>query len=659
MRRFNFLFALQYAILGLCSLSTLFLAGCAGVTGTAVPSSLETSIPAGSVHGGQQPIQGAHVYLMAANTTGTYGSASTSLLHSGDPGTANDSIGTYVTTNSSGGFNYAGTATCPTPSTQVYLLAMGGNPTGLQGGPNNSASVLTAALGSCSTINSATFTSMNEVTTVAMAFALNQFMVDGTHVGAPASNVTGLKRAFATVANLVNSSTGAALAVTPGGNAVAPQATLNTLANIIAPCVNSGGSASSACSTLFSQTSTASGTPTTVLGAALNIAAFPGSQTAALYSDAAATAPFQPTLGAAPNDFSLGITYSPSIGVAQPSAVVIDASGNLWMANCQSCVTPTATDSIVEYGPDGTFLHSYSNAGIHNTKGLAIDAASSYLYSLNQAVAGSTHTLDQLTKMSLATGAVQSGFPVTFASGTYGTNTFNGIAVDNSGEIWATAAAAGAIVELNPGGNVINGGPYYIGGTYGVAVDNIGNIWFAGSGGNNLLQFDTNGDFLNNFTPAGLNQPQGIAINSSNEIWMPNVASNSLSKIEFFNGSNGSGSPYTSLGLFKPTVIAIDGTNQVVIPNCRVGCAGSGSTLPDSVLRLSQGGASNTGGSGSSAGAQNAGFSGVNGAAIDVSGNVWVTNSVTGKLTEIVSFAAPTIQPIAAASSAGTLGQLP
>ena len=115
--------------------------------------------------------------------------------------------------------------------------------------------------------------------------------------------------------------------------------------------------------------------------------------------------------------------------------------------------------------------------------------------------------------------------------------------------------------------------------------DNIGNIWFAGTNGNNILQFDTNGDFLQNFTPQGLNQPLGIAINGSNEIWTINNGNNSLSKIEFFNGSNGSGSPYTNLGLNQAVVTAIDGANQLLIPNCRVGCPGSGSTAPDGVIR--------------------------------------------------------------------------
>lgn len=668
MSRFSLKSSLLYASLGVCSTAVVSLSGCAGATGTAAPSSLDMTIPAGAVHGGQQPIQGAHIYVMAANTTGTYKSASTSLLHSGTPGTADDSIGTYVTTDANGGFSYAGMATCPAPTTQIYLLATGGNPTGFQGGPSNPAIALTAALGSCSTINSSTFTSMNEVTTVAMAFALDQFMADGTHVGAPASNTAGLLNAFANVAELASSSTGTALAQTPGGNGVAPQRTLNTLANVIAPCANSIGSSSSACTQLFSLTTTGSSTPTNVLGAALNLAAFPGLQMATLYSIATATAPFQPTLTAQPNDFALGITYHAPTTTVQPSAVAIDASGNLWVANCQSCLNPAAVDSLVVYGPNGAYLHTYTGSNtpgakvLHHVVGIAFDAAGSNLYTVNQGISGGTVPGtgdDQVIKISTTTGLVQSGFPVDFDQATYGLNTFQYIAIDNSGEVWATASNTGAVVEMTPTGFLINGSPFFIGPNIGVGTDNLGNIWLAGGNGENLLQWDTFGDFLANYTPSSLNNPVSIALNQSNQILTVNTGNKSVTMFDPNVGPGGTDTAYTSIGVFGATMAAIDGQNQILIPNCRASCVGSGSALPDNVLRLSSSGVPNTGGTSSNYGAQVSTLSGANSAAIDASGNVWVTDNVSGNLTEVIGYAAPTRQPLAAASLSGKIGQRP
>ena len=99
--RFN-----SFAALSLC----LVLTGCA-LTPTAAPTPAAGLTIAGNVHGGQQPIAGAHIYLLAAGTTG-YGSASTSLLTSGtdgtDPTDGTHSIGGYVLTHADGSFHISG-----------------------------------------------------------------------------------------------------------------------------------------------------------------------------------------------------------------------------------------------------------------------------------------------------------------------------------------------------------------------------------------------------------------------------------------------------------------------------------------------------------------------------------------------------------------------
>jgi protocatechuate 3,4-dioxygenase beta subunit len=90
--------SLAFAI-ALCA--SLYLSGC-----STAPMLTTTSTPAnqvqgaalhGRVHGGQNPISGARVYLYAVDATG-YGNASDSLLKS--PG--------YVTTDSTGTFSITG-----------------------------------------------------------------------------------------------------------------------------------------------------------------------------------------------------------------------------------------------------------------------------------------------------------------------------------------------------------------------------------------------------------------------------------------------------------------------------------------------------------------------------------------------------------------------
>ena len=662
-------YLLRSAALGVCAATLALLSGC-GANPITSPSKNAVPRAAGSLHGGQQPIAGAHVYLFAAGTAG-YGTASTSLLSTGVSGTTTDGDGNaYVTTDANGDFDYGGLyASCPS-GTQIYLLAVGGSPTGSLTGPVNPAIALSAAFGDCADLSASTFTEINEVTTVAMAFALNGFIAGPTHVATSSTNTAGLANAFATANNLVDTTTGTARTTTPAGNGVAPQQYVNTLANIVAYCVNSAPGSNSPCDQFFSYTTvTSAPTPQDTLTAVTNIADFPAAQVAHLYSLASAVGPFNPGLSAQPNDFALGITYTATgYTPVQPGAVVIDAAGNIWTSDCQSCLNPATPDALLEFGPTGALLNHFTGSStpgtqvLHGIQGIAIDASGTNIYTVNQGIkGGATPGIgdDQIIKMNLTTGTVQSGYPLDYDQGTYGVDTFQGIAIDNSGEIWTTACDTGAIVQMAPGGTLINGSPFFVGCTTGVAVDNIGNVWFAGTGGNNIIQFDTNGDFLNNFTPAGLNQPLGMAINGANELWTIDNGSNSLSKIEFFNGNNASGSPFTNLGLAQAAVTAIDGDNKLLIPNCRVGCAGSGSVLPDSLLRITGSGAPDTGFSGANSGVQVPGFSGIGGAAIDASGNVWVADSVSGKLTEVIGFASPTIQPLALASTNALIGQEP
>jgi len=708
MQRFSPKFALRPAAFSACAAAIVCLSGCAGISGTAVPSSLTTSIPKGSLHGGQQPIAGSKIYVYAAeppsvSITPAYGAASKSLIQPGVGTTTDVNGNSYVLTDGSGYFSYAGTVTCPLPTSQIYILAVGGNTTGHRAESlENGAITLSAALGSCSTINSSTFTSINEVTTAAMAFALSPFTLDAVHIGAPTSNNVGLVNAFATVPNLVDNTTGTALTAIPGGNGIAPQQSLNTLANIIAPCANSVSSTSAACSSLFSHTTTSSGSPANTFAALLNIATFPTAQVANLYSDALATAPFQPSLTTQPNDYSLAIAHSApvSTSVVAPGVVVIDGSGNLWLASNRSNLVADAPDALVEFSPTGAFIAAYTGSAspatqvFHQIQGLAIDATSHYIYTTNLATDTKSDEVIQFNLQTQSVGWTATN-PTTGATpgGDFGTQSIAGVALDNNGNVWVTSsffptqtqpvypasAPSSNVIELAAadGAEI---GIFYNPSTglqapSGVGTDNSGSIWVVGSGSNNIGKFSSavapaSGAFVTAYAPTGLTEPTSVAIDSNNNIWAVDQFQPALSQIKGFNGTNAAASPYVTLALYQAAVTAVDGANQILIPSCRIGCfPGSGFPGPDGLIRTNQSGASNTGApAGPSAAVQGQltsgvsptyAFDGAGGIATDAAGNAWVTNSVSGKLTQVIGFAAPTRQPIAAAASAAALGTLP
>src|SRR5215469_16622372 len=129
-----------------------------GCSGSFAPSPIQLNkTPVGdiqgTVHGGQAPVSGAQIYLFAAGTGG-YGTAATSLISSAGSGVScsNNNAGVpagacYVTTDSNGNFALGGDYTC-IAGTQVYMVAVGGNP-GIATPPavNNTAIVQMAGLG--------------------------------------------------------------------------------------------------------------------------------------------------------------------------------------------------------------------------------------------------------------------------------------------------------------------------------------------------------------------------------------------------------------------------------------------------------------------------------------------------------------------------------
>ena len=382
----------RVAVAGLCSV--VLVAGCSGgafngLNGAATQSSGSSAGArlTGTVHGGQQPIVGAHVYLLAAGTTGYGGAgiapsssnASVSLLTTGS---GSDSVGEYVTTASDGSFSITGDYTCTTGQ-QVYLYALGGNP----GAGANPAAGLMATLGNCPVAGvfpSSTFVMMNEVSTVAAAYAMAGFATDATHVGSSGTALAqvGIANAFANAANLVELPSGTALATTPAGNGFAPQAQINTLGNILAACVNSTGTVTgptnpTPCYTLFSN-ALSSGTtgvqPINTATAAINIAHNSATNIANLYSLASSSPPFAPGLTVQPKDFTVRLGFTGG-GLYHPNMVAIDGKGNAWLSNLNN---NSQAGTVTEYSSLGAAISpstGYAGGGLASAGYIAIDGS--------------------------------------------------------------------------------------------------------------------------------------------------------------------------------------------------------------------------------------------------------------------------------------------
>ena len=623
----------NFSLLSICILTF----GC----GAGVPSNAPIAAPLlqGHVHGGQQPVSGATIQLYAAGTSG-YGTGATSLLS------------TPITTDANGNFTITSASPCPTSISQLYIVATGGNP-GLSPSTNNTALALMAAIGPCVlngghyTLSPTAFINIDEVTTVASVYALAGFMDAATNqIGASFSNSIGIANAFQTVPNLVNISTGQALTTTPAGNGTVPQAEINTLADIIAACVNSTGTGS-ACTSLFTAATPSGGTaPTNTLQAIFSIATHPISQVGAIYALFSATSPFQPALPSAPNDWTLQVNYT-AYGALQ-SALAIDAVGNVWVANQ---VTPGITaGSVTELSNNGAILSGptgYTGGGLDEPISIAIDPSGNAWLTSGLATT--------LTKLS------STGTPL-FNTTNSILGTSPGLAIDGFGNVWC-----GSLAKFDNSGSLLSGGSYTGGGisqVRGMSVDAGDNIWIASSTGSatsDIAEFTDAGVPLSTstgYTVTGLTGAWRTANDSSGNTWIANNGfTPSIFKLAS-DGTNLSGSNgFTAGGVSNPLGIAIDGAGKVWATSDSTSFATGSPVVTSTMVELGNNGSLLSGTTGLSlVSTSSLGYPVYD--AVDSSGNVWVAMS-SSNIVQMVGAATPVVTPLSLGVRNNTLGTRP
>ena len=222
-----------------------------------------------------------------------------------------------------------------------------------------------------------------------------------------------------------------------------PSTNINTLANILAVCVNSvnqtGGAMSTSCSKLFASTTVGGSAPNDTIQAALNMAQNPALNLTALSSMAnSSTAPYQPSLGATlPTSWQIAINYVGG-GMNAPSALATDASGNVWIANRgNNSVTELSNSGAAVSGASG-----FTAGGISSPTAITLDSSNTAW------VANSGN--DTLTHLSAsgATGASISGGGLSKPSS---------IAIDQNGDVWAGNAGNSSLSEFTSAGVALTG----------------------------------------------------------------------------------------------------------------------------------------------------------------------------------------------------------
>jgi hypothetical protein len=617
-----------------------------------------------------------------------------------------------ATTATDGSFSVPVPSQCPNATGSaydvVYVVASPGPKAA--GSPIRFASVLGTSCAALIASTSPSVGVINELTTIGTAYAFNWFTNYNGNIGVANSQpANGLQVAVATYEALVDISTGAVTSNLQLSQVPATQ-TLNALANSFAACTITGNAGSSACNALFAATTLPVLAPSDTLDAALNIAGYPG-LLGNLYA-VAASAPFAPTLSAAPNDWALVQTFQGG-GLSNPLGLAIGTSGDIWVVNnpVGGGAANGSNGSLSIFGSTGNALNNFGITtpstfygperiaiGVDNTgveSGWITNMPQSYQASgaagpgrviqfelsatlSNCAVSSATCTLAYAPGSTGYVGGINAGFAQP-----------QGLAIDSSGNAWiaslyevgssyappgntpgvvteiADSLAASTPLNDAQDSNTNNGGPQY----QDVGIDGQGTIWVL-DGADGLLQeynpsssawlngagfatgFDMGFGVNPGFAPQVGNQ---LAIDLSGNIWVAQ-SSNTGGKLPGFNSSGILPNLLTEPDLQAPNAIAIDGNGSVFVVN-----TGSGSCLVE--IGIMQGGSarqdlSYNPGTQSICGLGNSSFYDTYGLAIDQAGNLWAVNydgpSGGGSLVEVVGAAFPTVTPLYQASKGGS-----
>jgi len=163
-----------------------------------------------------------------------------------------------------------------------------------------------------------------------------------------------------------------------------------------------------------------------------------------------------------------------------------------------------------------------------------------------------------------------------------------GVAADASGNIYISDFYNNAVRKVDTSGNIST--LTLIDQPEGIAVDGSGNVYVASMLSNIVIKIDTSGNVTTvagdydadyyggggSATSAALNQPMGLAIDSSGNLYIADSSNNVIRRVNSSgiistvagngtDGYTGDGGPATSATLGDPSDVKIDGSGNIYI----------------------------------------------------------------------------------------------
>ncbi|WP_344468336.1 NHL repeat-containing protein [Kitasatospora kazusensis] len=441
---------------------------------------------------------------------------------------------------------------------------------------------------------------VNERTTVAAAYAMARFS-DGAGI---AGTAPGLQNAAAISHNLADPATGDVarlLAQPPNGAQTSTLAAFNSLADVLADCVDG-----QTCNALFDLARRPGGpTPRNTFEAAVGIARAPGNRVAELFALSTAEPLYLPALPTAPDAWTLALRY---VGNGHeldgPGNLAFDADGNAWVTNNYEFdpdphASVCGSGKVLKLTPTGQDAPGapYSGGGLYGAGfGIAVDPGNN-AWVANFGFQGSECATDPSPLYRSVSQFGPDGTALSPASGwtSGGVVQPQGVAADRAGNIW-TANCGGRSVTLFPQGRPeqareISPPDGDLVKPFGTAVDPAGQVWVTGNGSDNVLELSPAGEPVRSVTGGGISRPLGVASDSLGNVW---VANSGILPVPCEDGTQADlaaavtdeprrapgasvtmvradgttpDAPFTNDGLVLPWGVAVDGDDTVWVSN--------------------------------------------------------------------------------------------
>jgi hypothetical protein len=513
---------------------------------------------------------------------------------------------------------------------------------------------------------------IDERTTVAMGFAMAQFIGPGDRVSGPDP---GLRNAAAMSGDLVDldGSLSKVLRRFPNGGSTSTLATFDSLANLLTICRRPAAG----CTRLLAEARTPGGAPAAdTLAAAANIARNPWHNVRALFGlslGGQARRRWQPSLGKgeAPDAWTLALRFEGDPpGMDGPGNFAIDAEGNLWVGNNyaysrRSRRPACGSEEIFRFTPTGqTYPGSpYLGGGLSGVGfGVAIDRhdrvwAANFGFEGKGCETAADHFTISTFDLDGGVRSPEDGWAIGGISWPQGTvvDQREAVWVANCGNDSVTRIAANTTplrptgtppTAINfPGSQITAGSGVAFERPFADAINAQGHVFVTGNASNSVAELGSNGQPVRMITGGGLHLPMGVVADGNGYVWVSNsrwvVAPcpgvRPTKEVEQSMPKGGGdvtlirpdgkpvANPITAGGLRNPWGLTVDGDDHVWVANfggrrLTELCGSDPTTCPPGKRRI---GAAISPPSGY-------GFDGLvrnTGVIVDPSGNVWLANN--------------------------------